>query len=187
MSRKKLDFEKYGFTRTPDKDYYNDYEEYVITYDYKGLEISYIEDEDEISLIVKNALKGLSAVGIYFKEISKACNSITNITERYVEVEQLSNKQLENWTHDLDLVINIRDKYLKYIEDLKKDCAIEVYKLKGKYYVYTCISWGGGIQENLNEVKLNDPKLKAMSLKYGIPVKVITLRSKDEEILKFTE
>lgn len=119
MERTVLNFKKYGFVRTPERDFSDDGNRFKI-YDYKGIKFSYLKQNSEVYLsgrFYKNYNKELLD-----KELAELGNKIISILDRYNGVSSylIDNETLEAYKDDVDYAITLIDKYNSLANDIRE-------------------------------------------------------------------
>lgn len=117
MERTVLNFKKYGFIRTPEKDFKDDGNSFKC-YDYKGIRFSYLKSDGNVYLagrFFRNYDKELLN-----KELAEVGDQITSILNRYNGIDSycIDNEVLESYVKDLDYILTLIDKYIYHLRIL---------------------------------------------------------------------
>ena len=180
----RLNFKKYGFIRNKENDFSDDGNRFKC-YDYKGIEITYLKDPD-YEVFLSARVPYYSSLELFFPKVADTSSKMLGIADRYNQGQSITNEDLESWAKDLDEMLEMKKEIDEYVDSLRGNATINVYKFNNEYFVYFYDKYH---KSPCNQIftklgtKLNDWRITGTARSYNLKVKVITLGAQSEEIV----
>ena len=180
----RLNFKKYGFIRNKENDFSDDGNRFKC-YDYKGIEITYLKDQ-YYGVFLSARVPYYSSLELFFPKVADTRSKMLGIADSYNHGQSVTNEDLESWAKDLDEMLELKKEIDEYVDSLKGNATINVYKLNNEYFIYFYDKYNNYLcKQKFTRLglKLDDWRIIETARRYNLKVKVITLGTESEEII----